>query len=37
MARGNQGRDIYDDDHDRKPWLETLREACGETGCLRRL
>jgi hypothetical protein len=28
MARGNQGRDIYDDDRDRKLWLETLGEAC---------
>jgi hypothetical protein len=28
MARGNQGRDIYPDDPDRKPWLETLAEAC---------
>ncbi len=32
MARGNQGRDICDDDRDRKLWLETLGEACGKTG-----
>jgi putative transposase len=24
MARGNQGRDIYADDQDRKLWLEAL-------------
>ena len=27
MARGNQGRDIYADDRDRKLWLETLGKA----------
>ena len=32
MARGNQGRDIYGDDPDRKLWLETLGEACEKTG-----
>jgi hypothetical protein len=32
MARGNQGREICDDDRDRKLWLETLGEACGKTG-----
>ena len=32
VARGNQGRDIYADDRDRKLWLETLREACEKTG-----
>ena len=32
MARGNQGRDIYADDGDRKLWLETLGEACAKTG-----
>ena len=32
MARGNQGRDIYADDRDRKLWLETLGEACAKTG-----
>ena len=32
MARGNQGRHIYADDRDRKLWLETLGEACEETG-----
>ena len=32
MARGNQGRDIYDDERDRKLWLETLGEVCAKTG-----
>src|ERR1017187_8465650 len=32
MARGNQGRDIYGDDPDRKLWLATLGEACEKTG-----
>ena len=32
MARGNQGRDIYADDRDRKLWPETLDEACEKTG-----
>jgi hypothetical protein len=32
MARGNQGRDIYDDERDRKLWRETLGEACEKTG-----
>ena len=32
MARGNQGRDIYGDERDRKLWLETLGEACAKTG-----
>jgi putative transposase len=32
MARGNQGRDIYDDERDRKLWLETLGEAWAKTG-----
>ena len=32
MGRGNQGRDIYADDRDRKLWLETLGEACAKTG-----
>src|ERR1035437_103655 len=32
MARGNQGRDIYDDERDRKLWLATLGEACEKTG-----
>ena len=31
MARGNQGRDIYADDRDRKLWLETLGETCEKT------
>jgi len=32
MARGNQARDIYADDQDRKLWLETLAEGCEKTG-----
>ena len=32
MARGNQGRDIYADELDRKLWLATLGEACEKTG-----
>ena len=32
MARGNQGRDIYADDRDRKLWLATLDEGCEKTG-----
>ena len=32
MARGNQGRDIYADERDRKLWLATLGEACEKTG-----
>ena len=32
MARGNQGRDIYADDRDRKLWRATLGEACAKTG-----
>jgi REP element-mobilizing transposase RayT len=32
MARGNQGRVIYQDDRDRRRFLETLGEACGKTG-----
>ncbi len=32
MARGNQGRDIYAEDRDRKLWLQTLGEACEKTG-----
>src|ERR1035437_1816616 len=32
MARGNQGRDIYADERDRRLWLETLGEACAKTG-----
>jgi putative transposase len=32
MARGNQGRDIYADDRNRKLWLTTLGEACEKTG-----
>jgi REP element-mobilizing transposase RayT len=32
MARGNQGRDIYRDEQDRRLWLHTLAEACEKTG-----
>ena len=32
VARGNQGRDIYADERDRKLWLATLGEACEKTG-----
>jgi hypothetical protein len=36
MARGNQGRDIYADERDRKLWLETLGEAdAGSNGRLK--
>jgi hypothetical protein len=34
MARGNQRRDIFADDRDRKLWLETLGEACEKTDFL---
>jgi hypothetical protein len=32
MARGNQGRPIFDDNLDRRRWLQTLGEACEKTG-----
>lgn len=32
MARGHQGRAIFEDDRDRRRFLETLGEACGKTG-----
>ena len=32
MARGNQGRDIYAGERDRKLWLATLGEAYEKTG-----
>ena len=32
MARGNQGRDIYADERDRKLWLATLGEPCEKSG-----
>ena len=32
MARGNQGRDLYADDPNRKLWLKTLGDACEKTG-----
>ena len=34
MARGNQGQPIYQDDLDRKRFLETLGESCQKTGWL---
>jgi len=33
MARGNQGRPIFQDDKDRRCFLETLGEAGEKTGC----
>ena len=33
-ARGNQERQIYDDDSDRREWLETLAEAYAKPGSL---
>jgi len=32
MARGNHGQEIFQDDQDRKRFLETLGEACEKTG-----
>lgn len=32
MARGNHGLDIFQDDRDRRSFLETLAEACKKTG-----
>ena len=32
MARGNQGRAIFEDDKDRQRFVETLGEACGKAG-----
>jgi len=32
MARGNQGRPIFEDDLDRRRFLETLGEACAKSG-----
>ena len=32
IARGNQGRAIFKDDHDRQRFLETLGQACEKTG-----
>jgi putative transposase len=32
LARGNQGRAIFQDDTDRQRWLQTLDEACQRTG-----
>jgi hypothetical protein len=30
MSRGNQGRKIFEDDEDRKLFLEALAEGCGK-------
>jgi putative transposase len=32
MARGNQGRAIFEDDRDRQRFLETLGASCEKTG-----
>jgi len=32
MCRGNGGKSIYNDDHDRQTFLETLWECCKQTG-----
>ena len=32
MARGNQGRPIFEDDQDRRRFLETLGQACAKSG-----
>jgi REP element-mobilizing transposase RayT len=32
MARGNQGRAIFEEDQDRQRFVETLGEACGKDG-----
>jgi REP element-mobilizing transposase RayT len=32
MARGNHGHEIFQDDRDRRCFLETLGEACEKTG-----
>ena len=32
MARGNQGRDVFRDNQDRKRFLTSLGEACAKTG-----
>ena len=32
MSRGNQGRDIFADDQDRRLFPRTLSEGCGKTG-----
>ena len=32
MARGNQGHTLFADDQDRRRFLETLGEACGQAG-----
>jgi putative transposase len=34
MARGNHGQEIFQDDRDRRCFLETLGEACEKTGWL---
>jgi hypothetical protein len=37
MARGNQGRAIFQDDQDRSCFLETLGEACEKMGPISRV
>jgi putative transposase len=32
MARGNQGREVFGDNQDRKTFLASLEEACAKTG-----
>jgi putative transposase len=32
MARGNYGQDVFQDDPDRRCFLQTLGEACEKTG-----
>jgi REP element-mobilizing transposase RayT len=32
MTRGNHGQDVFQDDPDRRCFLETLEEACEKTG-----
>lgn len=32
MARGEGGKDVFEDDVDRKVWLDRLAEVCGSHG-----
>lgn len=32
MARGDGGRDIFEDDSDRYGWLDRMEEVCGKYG-----
>ena len=32
MARGEGGKDVFEDDTDRKAWLERLERSCGRYG-----